>query len=94
MEIKKFILMSANGIEKNITDYQRTKLAAENYLMQSELNYTIFRPSVIFGDPKGRMEFATQLLNEMIIPPIPAYQSCSSTTLDCHITNRHSLFNA
>lgn len=72
MEIKKFILMSANGIEKNITDYQRTKLAAENYLMQSGLNYTIFRPSVIFGDPKGRMEFATQLLNEMIIPPIPA----------------------
>lgn len=71
-EIKKFILMSANGIDKNATDYQRTKLAAENYLMQSGFNYTIFRPSVIFGDPKGRMEFATQLLKEMIIPPIPA----------------------
>ena len=78
MEIKKFILMSANGIEKNITDYQRTKLAAENYLMQSGLNYTIFRPSVIFGNPKGRMEFATQLLNEMIIPPIPAVNFFSS----------------
>ncbi len=78
MEIKKFILMSANGIEKNVTDYQRTKLAAENYLMQSGLNYTIFRPSVIFGNPKGRMEFATQLLNEMIIPPIPAVNFFSS----------------
>ncbi|MDX1405787.1 MAG: complex I NDUFA9 subunit family protein, partial [Woeseiaceae bacterium] len=29
-------------------------------------------PSVIFGDPRGLMEFATQLFNDMVRPPIPA----------------------
>jgi len=70
--IKKFILMSANGIHANGTPYQVTKYHAEEYLKKSELNYTIFRPSVIFGDPQGKMEFATQLFNDMVRPPIPA----------------------
>jgi NADH dehydrogenase len=70
--IKKFILMSANGIHKNGTSYQATKYLAEEYLKESKLKYTIFRPSVIFGDPQGRMEFATQLYNDMVRPPIPA----------------------
>ena len=70
--IKKFILMSANGIHINGTPYQVTKYLAEEYLKKSKLNYTIFRPSVIFGDPQGKMEFATQLFNDMVRPPIPA----------------------
>ena len=53
--IKKFILMSANGIHKNGTSYQATKYLAEEYLKESKLKYTIFRPSVIFGDPQGKM---------------------------------------
>jgi NADH dehydrogenase len=32
----------------------------------------VFRPSVVFGDPRGRMEFCTQLRDEMILKPIPA----------------------
>jgi len=76
--IKKFILMSANGIDQNCTKYQKTKLAAETHLINSGLTYTIFRPSVIFGDPHGRMEFATQLFNEMIKTPIPAVNFISS----------------
>ena len=42
--------MSANGIDKNCTKYQKTKLAAETHLINSGLTYTIFRPSVIL-DP-------------------------------------------
>ena len=38
----------------------------------SGFDVTIFRPSVIFGDPRGRMEIGTQLYAEMISPPIPA----------------------
>ncbi len=76
--IKKFILMSANGIDQNCTKYQKTKLAAEKHLKNSGLTYTIFRPSVIFGNPHGRMEFATQLFNEMINTPIPAVNFISS----------------
>jgi NADH dehydrogenase len=32
----------------------------------------VLRPSVIFGDPRGTMEFATQLYRDMIRPPLPA----------------------
>lgn len=70
--VKHFLLMSANGIEPPKTPYQETKSRAEEYVRQSNLAYTIFRPSVIFGDPRGKMEFATQLYQDMIRMPIPA----------------------
>ena len=38
----------------------------------SELDWTIFRPSVLFGDPRGRMEFATQLYRDIIGSPMTA----------------------
>ena len=55
--IKRFILMSANGVKPDGTDYQKTKYMAEQYLKNSVLNWTIFRPSLIFGDPLGKIEF-------------------------------------
>jgi len=69
---KHFILMSANGVKAQGTTYQTTKYRAEQYVQQSGLTWTIFRPSVIFGDPQGKMEFCTQLVHELIEPPIPA----------------------
>lgn len=70
--VERFLLMSANGIEAAATPYQTTKLAAEAALKASGLKWTIFRPSVIFGDPRGRMEFCSQLKAELIDSPIPA----------------------
>jgi NADH dehydrogenase len=70
--VNRFVLMSANGIDAGETPYQRTKLQAEAALKASALDWTIFRPSVIFGDPHGRMEFCTQLKAELIDSPIPA----------------------
>ena len=70
--VKKFILMSANGAKSVGTNYQVTKYNAEEYLKNSGLIYTILRPSVIFGDPQGKMEFITQLYQELITPPLPA----------------------
>jgi NADH dehydrogenase len=70
--VRRFLLMSANGVDAGSTAYQRTKLAAERYLQDSGLDWTIFRPSVVFGDPRGRMEFATQLKRDIIDPPVPA----------------------
>ena len=70
--IRRFLLMSANGIDSAQTPYQTTKLKAEAAIRDSGLDYTIFRPSVIFGDPRGTMEFATQLYEEMVRVPIPA----------------------
>jgi len=70
--VRRFILISANGIKMPGTPYQETKLRAEEHINASGLDTTIFRPSVIFGDPKGTMEFATQLFRDMIASPLPA----------------------
>jgi len=72
--VKRFILMSANGVNNNGTEYQRTKWQAEELLKQSDLNWTIFRPSLIFGDPRGhgRPEFCNQLKKDMLSLPFPA----------------------
>jgi len=70
--VRRFLLMSANGVDAAATPYQTTKLAAEEALKASGLDWTIFRPSVIYGDPRGRMEFCTQLKAELIDSPLPA----------------------
>ena len=70
--VKRFVLMSANGVRPDGVPYQSTKYRAEQYLQASGLDWTIFRPSVVFGDPRGLMEFCTQLIHEMIDPPVPA----------------------
>jgi len=70
--ISRFLLMSANGAKSTGTHYQETKFRAEEHVRASGFDVTIFRPSVIFGNPRGRMEIGTQLYAEMISPPIPA----------------------
>ena len=69
--LKKYIYMSANGIKPDGTLYQTTKYNAEKKLKKSSLNYTIFRPSIVFGDPNGKTEFCTQLKNDLICQPLP-----------------------
>ena len=73
-KINRFILMSANGVKTDGTGYQKTKMLAEEYLKSVNLNYTIFRPSLVFGNPRGtgRQEFCTQLKKDMLSLPFPA----------------------
>ena len=72
--VKRFILMSANGVCPDGTGYQKTKWMSEQYLKNTKLDWTIFRPSTIFGDPRGggRPEFCSQLKKDMIGLPFPA----------------------
>jgi NADH dehydrogenase len=70
--VSRMLLMSANGVNASGTAYQRTKYRAEQYAAESGLDVTVLRPSVIFGDPRGAMEFATQLHRDMVRPPLPA----------------------
>ena len=70
--VRRFILMSANGVKAGGTPYQDTKFRAERLVEESGLDATIFRPSVIFGDPRGTMEIATQLYADLVKPPVPA----------------------
>lgn len=55
--VGKFIQMSALGADINSKSrYQKTKALAEEYLINSGLNYIIFRPSIIIG--KGQKLFS------------------------------------
>ncbi len=69
--VRRFILMSANGVRPDGTPYQRTKAAAEAHLRRSGLDWTIFRPSLVFGDPRGRLEFCTQMRDDLVDKPLP-----------------------
>lgn len=70
--IRRFLLMSANGVKDPGTAYQSTKRHAEQHVADSGMAVTVFRPSVVFGNPRGRMEFATQLHRDMVDVPYPA----------------------
>ena len=76
--VQRFLLMSANGVECQLTEYEKTKFNAEQKLIKSTLSWTIFRPSLIFGDPNGKMEFCTQLKRDIINLPFPAPNFFSS----------------
>ena len=73
--IKRFIHMSSNGADVHgKTAYQTSKYAAEEYLKTSQLDWTIFRPSVIYGDPLGKTEIITQLADLIRkMPVIPVF---------------------
>jgi uncharacterized protein YbjT (DUF2867 family) len=70
--VSRFLLMSANGVKADGAGYQRTKYLAEQYLASTGLDWTVFRPSVLFGNPRGRMEFATRLYRDVVCSPLPA----------------------
>ncbi len=70
--VRRFLLMSANGVKADGTGYQLSKYMAEQYLKTTALDWTVFRPSVLFGEPRGRMEFATQLYRDIVRSPLPA----------------------
>jgi len=72
LNIKRFILMSANGVKKDGTEYQMSKYLGELALINSNLNWTIFRPSLIFGNSNGKEEFCSQLKRDMLSLPFPA----------------------
>ena len=71
---KRLLLMSAIGVKDPGTKYQATKFRAEQHALSSDLDVTVLRPSVIFGDPRGAMEFATQLYRDMVRSPLPAIE--------------------
>jgi len=70
--VRRFVLMSANGVCADGTAYQRTKFLAEQHLATTGLEWTVFRPSVVFGDPRGKLELGTQLYRDIIKSPLPA----------------------
>ncbi len=62
-DISRYIHMSALGAETDAdTAYLRTKGEAERQVKDSELDWTVFRPSVIFGEGGQFLNFTESLL--------------------------------
>jgi len=70
--IRRFIQMSALGARPDgKTQYQQTKFRAEECVRNSGLDYTIFRPSIIFGpEDKFVNLFANMLKIQQFVPVI------------------------
>jgi uncharacterized protein YbjT (DUF2867 family) len=49
LKVRQFVQLSALGVEKQVTNYQKTKYHAEQIVQKSGLPYVIIRPSMIFG---------------------------------------------
>lgn len=92
--VSRLLLMSAIGVKDPGTKYQQTKCRAEQHALASGLDVTVLRPSVIFGDPRGTMEFATQLYRDMIRPPFPAASFAGVQMSPVHIEDVAAAFVA
>ncbi|GAB3418701.1 complex I NDUFA9 subunit family protein [Haloparvum alkalitolerans] len=69
----RFLQMSALGADPDgDTAYIRAKGAAETAVRASDLDWTIFRPSVVFGDGGEFVSFTTRL-KELFAPGVPVY---------------------
>ena len=69
--IKRFIHMSANGADPNGgSRYLTTKWRAEEHLRSSDyFDWTIFRPSIVFGEPGDDVpEFVSRLADTLVRP--------------------------
>ena len=69
--VKRYLHMSALGVRPGaVSDYHKTKFAAEQYVRDSSLDWTIFRPSLIHG-PKGEfMQMEAMWARKSAPPPV------------------------
>lgn len=69
--IKRFLHMSANGtrLEAN-TAYHQTKWQAEQFLRDAALDWTIFRPSLIFGRGGEFVDMLAGLIRKLPVVPV------------------------
>jgi len=64
--IRGFLLMSALGVGLDATgEYMRSKYEAEEYVRNSSLKWTIFRPSVVFGPGDHIVTLFSTLIRKM-----------------------------
>ena len=72
-DVERFVQMSALGADPDgDTAYIRSKGAAEELVKESGLDWTIFRPSVVFGEGGEFVSF-TKRLKGMFAPGLPLY---------------------
>lgn len=69
--VRRYIHMSANGTGKQaVTSYHRTKWAAEEKVHQANLDWTVFRPSLIFGPQDMFVNMLARMIKILPIMPV------------------------
>ena len=69
--VSRFLHMSANGARADaVSAYHQTKWAAEEALRHSTLEWTIFRPSLIFGPQDQFVNLLAQLIRMLPLVPV------------------------
>jgi NADH dehydrogenase len=72
-DVDRFVQLSALGADPNgDTAYIRAKGAAERIVEASDLDWTVFRPSVVFGEGGEFVSF-TKRLKKLFAPLVPLY---------------------
>ncbi len=69
--IKRYLHMSSNGTrEKSNTEYHNTKWQAEEMVRDTTLDWTIFRPSLIFGQGSEFVSMLAKLIRGIPVVPV------------------------
>ncbi len=69
--VERFLQMSALGVRAEARAcYHRTKYQAEEYLKQSRLAFTIFRPSIIFGSKDQSINMMSRIMKLSPVFPV------------------------
>ena len=91
--IKRYVHMSANGTRINaITKYHKTKWRAEEIVKNSGLDWTIFRPSLIFGPNDEFINMLAKMIK--ILPVIPVFGDGKYAIQPVHVHDVVSSFSA
>ncbi len=69
--VKRFLHMSSNGArERGNTGYHRTKWQAEELVRDTDLDWTIFRPSLLFGFGSEFVNMIAELIRRVPLVPV------------------------
>lgn len=69
--VKRYLQMSANGTrEYAVSKYHQTKWEAEEIVRKSDLDWTIFRPSLIYGPKDQFINMLAQLIKVLPVVPV------------------------
>ncbi len=71
MGVKRFLQMSALGASLHSdAKYHRTKFRAEKFLQRTELDWTIFRPSLIIGEGNEAIGMFVDMIDKYPVMPV------------------------
>lgn len=88
--VRKFLHMSANGVDHDNTGYYHTKLESERIVKASGLDWTIFRPSYVSGSARGG--FDDQFAD--IVDKFPVLPSFEGGHFQIQPVSRHNVAQA